>query len=151
MKSIAPRRMDSRAEDHVLVDRNRQRIGALKNHPHRAAKLRERNILVVNVLPQHLDLPGGRHVAVTLVDPIEAAEQRRLAAAGRADQRGDDARTDADRDVLEGLKLAVPEVEIAGLDRQIRIGDRQGGGTLHERAHQPAEPPVVPVCDKLTR
>ncbi len=80
---------DLHAEQHVVVDRNRQRVGPLKHHAHRLAQLAQRDIGVVDVLAEDRDLAGRRHVAVALVDAVEAAQERGLAAARRADQRGD--------------------------------------------------------------
>ena len=82
-------------------------------------------------LPSSLDFARGGDVAVALVDAIEAAQQRRLAAAARADERGDDAVLDVDGDVDERLELAVPEAQISGGDavldgssgRLIGVGD----------------------------
>ena len=54
---------------------------------------------------------GRGHVAVALVDAVEAAQQRGFAAARGADQRRDDARLDIDRHILQRLELAIPQVE----------------------------------------
>ena len=113
---LAARRVRPDAEQHVLVDRDRQRIGPLEDHAHRFAQRAQRDVGVVDVLAEDGDFAGGGDVAVALVDAVEAAQQRGLAAARGADQRRDDARLDVDRDVLEGLEIAVPEVEPPGLD-----------------------------------
>ena len=52
------------------------------------------------------------HAADQIVQPIDAAQQRRFAAARRADQGGDLALGNAQVDVVQGLLLAVPEVEL---------------------------------------
>ena len=74
----------------------------------------------VDVLAQDLDRAGGAHVAEALVDAIDAAQEGRLAAARRADQRGDDALLDLEVDVEQRLEGAVPEVEVPGLDGRAR-------------------------------
>ena len=60
-----------------------------------------------------------------VVHPVEAAEQRALAAAGRADQGRDPVPGDVDRDVPERQRCAVPDREIPG--RQDHGGGRRGG------------------------
>ena len=57
----------------------------------------QRDVGVVDVLAEDGDFAGGGDVAVALVDAVEAAQQRGLAAARRTDQRRDDARLDVDR------------------------------------------------------
>ena len=64
-------------------------------------------------LPRILISPSVRDVAVALVDAVEAAQQRRLAAAARADERGDLAVLDVDADADERLEVAVPELDVA--------------------------------------
>ena len=115
--------MDAQAEDHVFIDRNGQRIGALEHHADRFAQFDQRNVRVVDVLAQDLDFAGGGDVAVALVDAVEAAQQGGLAAAGRPDERGDEAVLDVDGDVDQRLELAVPQVQVAGRDA-VAGGDR---------------------------
>ena len=98
--------MDAQAEDHIFIDRDRQRVGPLENHAHGLAQLDERDVGVVDVLAQDLDLARGFDVAVALVDAVEAAQQGGLAAARRADQRGDQTLPDVEDDVVQRLELA---------------------------------------------
>ncbi len=75
-----------------------------------------------------------------VVEPVDAAQQRRLAAARGADEGRDLLFGDVERDVLERLLLAVPERQILDaqdgvLDRRMgrridrdRAGNRRGGG-----------------------
>ena len=121
------RHVQSDAEQHVIVDRDWQRVGTLKHHPDTLAQLRQGDILVVDVAAKDADLAGRPHVFVSLVDAIETTQQGRLAATGRSDQRGDHPRFDVDHDVLERLEVPVPEIQIAGLDR-VRL-DTTGRGT----------------------
>jgi hypothetical protein len=88
----------------------------LEHHTDRPSELDQRHIGVVDVLAENLDLAFGRDVAVALVDAVEAAEQRGLAATRGPDQRGDDAVLDGQRDALQRLKVAVPEAQILGGD-----------------------------------
>jgi hypothetical protein len=117
--------VDAQAEDHVLEHRDRERVRALEDHADRLAQLHERHRGVVDVLPEDADLPRGADVAVALVDPVEAAQERRLAAAARPDEGGDDPVPDVDAHVAQGLEAPVPQVEPAGLDR--------GGSRAHPK------------------
>lgn len=115
----APPGVDADSEEHVFVDRNRQRIGPLENHAHGLAELAERNARVVDVLAEHGNLAGRGHVPVTLVDPVEAPQERRLAAPRRADESRDQSRLDLHAHVFEGLKVAVPKVQAVGGDAEV--------------------------------
>ena len=101
-------RMDADAEEDVLVDRDRQRVGPLEDHAHRFPQLGERDVRIVDVLAQDRDLAGGRHVAVPLIDAVERAEQRRLTAARGPDQRRNQPRLDVDRHIAQRLEVPIP-------------------------------------------
>ncbi len=109
-------------EDHVVVDGNRQRIRPLEHHADRLAQLGEVHVRIVDVLAENANLARGPHAAVALVEPVRAAQERRLAAARGTDQRGDDAVPDVDGDVLQRLEVAVPEVQVPGLDAEVVRG-----------------------------
>ena len=59
----------------------------------------------------------------------EKAQQRRLPAAVRADQRGELARVHAERDGFEHGRGAVRERDVVGLDDDLRSGFRHGHHT----------------------
>ena len=118
--------MQAQAKDHILVDGNGQRIGPLKNHAHGLAQFDQRHVLVVNVLPVNLDQPRRRHVTIALIDAIEAAQQRRLPAAARADQRRDQAALDVHAHVDERLEFGVPEAEITREDGVVAVPEVGG-------------------------
>ena len=123
------------AEGDVLVDRHRERRRLLEHHADARAQqveilLGRQDVLAVE---QHLAL--GALVRIEIVHPVEDAQQRRLAAARRADEGGDLAGVERQADVLQRLAVAVEEVEVAdrdpflqpgGIDR--RVGD--GDGTV---------------------
>ena len=69
------------------------------------------------------DLADRALPRIERVHPVERAEERRLAAAGRTDERGDAALGDVEVDVLQRLELAVEEVQIA--DRQFGLRPRR--------------------------
>ena len=51
-----------------------------------------------------------------LVHPVQRPEEGRLAAAGRADERGHRPRLDGHVDALDGLEVAVVDVEVGDVD-----------------------------------
>ncbi len=95
----------------------------------------------VDVLAIDLDAPLQAGARNRVVHPVERAEQRALAAAGRPDERGDQARRDVEGHVEQRLLLAVEEVRPADADlrdraarvfvtvaRRVRRPDRDGPG-----------------------
>ncbi len=100
------------AEHHILIDGNRQRVRTLEHHPDRLTEFDERDVRRVDVLAEDPDLALRRDRSVALVDPVEAPQQRGLAAAGRPDQSGHLAVPDVQRHVLQGLKGPVPEAHV---------------------------------------
>ena len=72
-------------------------------------------------LPRIRDFARRGDVAVAFVQPVGRTQERRLAAAGGPDQRGNEPLPDIDLDVLERLEIPVPEVQALGLDA---VGER---------------------------
>ena len=109
--------MDAEAKDDVFVDRDRQRVGPLKDHAHRLPEFEQRDGGLVHLLAQDADFAAGAHAGNAFVDAVVAPQQGGFAAAGRADQRGDAPVRDIEVDVQKCLKVAVPEVEASSFDR----------------------------------
>ena len=65
-----------------------------------------------DVVPVEHDLALGALLRIEAVHAVEAAQQRRLAAARRADQRRHLPVVEVEVDVLQRLELAVVEVEV---------------------------------------
>src|SRR5262249_35688920 len=87
----------------------------------------------VEVLPRLEDVrPVEQHRAfgtlmrIKLIDAVENAQQRRLAATGRSDEGGDLVLLQRHGDVLQGAVLAIEEVQLVDLDRVARLA----GGSL---------------------
>ena len=118
------------AEQHVVPNRDRQRVGALEHHANLLAHLHQLNVIVVDVLAQHFDGAIDAHVAQPLVDAINAAQEGGLSAAGGPDQRGNDALLDVQVDVEQCLEGPVPEVQLVGPD----------GRRLVKLVHYPKRP-----------
>ena len=98
---------------HVVVDRHgRERVGTLEDHADHAAYVHRIHVGGVEILAvdQHLALDARS--ANDLVHAVERAEEGRLAAAGRADERGHRASGDRDGDAFNGEEVAVVDVEV---------------------------------------
>ncbi len=72
-----------------------------------------------------------------LVHPVEAAQEGGFAAAAGADDGGDGALGDVEGNVLDGVLLAVPDVEVGDLEG-VAGGGRGGGaaGSTVRRARR---------------
>ncbi len=104
------------AADDVVVDRHgRKGVGALKDHADAAADLDRRRVLV-DIDLAHLDDAGGAGDGIGLVHAVEAAHEGGFAAAGGADERGGVVGGDVQVDVLQGVRCAVPRVQILNLN-----------------------------------
>jgi hypothetical protein len=105
------------AREHVLLDRHRrERVRALEHHADLAAHEHgvDAGTVEVAAVDEHLTVDVGARD--DLVHAVQRAEERRLAATGRADERGDAARLDVERDAFDSLELAVVDVEVADFD-----------------------------------
>ena len=105
----------------VLVDALGERVGLLEHHadPHADFDRVDARADEVQLVGVQDDLALVAVVGVQVVHAVEAAQQRALAAAAGADQRGDAVLGDGHVDVLQRLERAVVEAEVAdlGLDR----------------------------------
>jgi hypothetical protein len=122
----------AQAVGHVLEDRLGKRVGLLEHHRDAHAHLDRVDVVrqQVGVVRMQDDLAVVAVARIEVVHPVEAAEQRRLSATGRADQRRDLVLVDGHLDALERLELAVVEVEVARLRLQRRQGHVDGAGTI---------------------
>ena len=89
----------------VVEDRHRERVGLLEDHRHAAAQRGDLELVDVGAVEQ--DRAGARRAGGQLGQAVQRAQQRRLAAARRADQREHLAEADRQRDLLDGLVVAV--------------------------------------------
>ena len=94
----------------VVEDRLGERIGPLKHHAHAAAQLGDVQLQHVLAVQQHLAFVA--RALDGLVDAVQRAQEGGLAAAGRADQRGDALLGNFQADIVQRLKGAVEEVQI---------------------------------------
>ena len=97
-QSVEPRR-----RGHVVVDgHRRERIRLLEDHPDGAPDRRRLHIRIVDVDALVGDLPRAARPGHDLVHPIEAPQERGLAAAGGTDDRRDRVGADVHRDIADG-------------------------------------------------
>src|SRR6201999_1989792 len=93
---------------------------------------------LVDVLAVERDDAAPRRGRGQLDEPVERAQQRRLAAAGRADQREHLALADRDGDRLDGLVVAVADRDLVGAHAlDLRTGGRLGPADDRRQAPRP--------------
>src|SRR5664280_1575008 len=127
----------------VLVDGHRERVGALEDETDAAPHLDRLHVRCVDVLAVEQDAPANPRRRDQVVHPVEAAQDRRLAAAGGADEGGHGARGDVHVDVAHGALGPIEDIQVADLDLDLwgrrRVGPGRGrwgkrdGGTSHHR------------------
>ena len=102
---------------HVLLDAHGgERVGPLEHHADLAAHPDrvDGGVVQVDAVEQHASLAVG--AGDDLVHAVQRPQHGRLAAARRADERRHRAGLDHHVDVLDGVELAVEDVEILDLD-----------------------------------
>src|SRR5262245_41537640 len=129
------------AERDVLVDRHRKRRRLLEHHAD--ARAQEVEILLgrENVLAVEQDVALRPLVGIEIVHPIENAQQRRLSAAGWADEGGDLVFVERQADAFERFAGPVIEIEVADgdlfgqaarADRSVGDGGNGNRGDIHD-------------------
>src|SRR5712691_1391847 len=116
--------VDAEGEGDVVVDRLRERVRLLEDHADPAPELDrvDRAGVEVDAVVEHLPVdPGARN---EVVHPVQAAQDRRLAAAGRPDQRGDEVLVRVQRDLADRGATAVGDREVAQLEDRLAAGNR---------------------------
>jgi hypothetical protein len=108
----------AQAVGHVLVDRLGEGIGLLEHHADAHAHfdrvdLGRKQVGVVRV--KNNATAGVPVAGIQVVHAVEAAQQRRLAATRRPDQRGHAVVVDRHRHALQCMESAVVEIEVAHL------------------------------------
>src|SRR5207247_5882862 len=103
--------MKPKSEKNIVADRDRHGVGTLENHPNAFAQFNQRNVRVIDILGQELDLAGGADVIPALIHSIKTAEESRFAATRRPNERRDDSVLDVNGDIDKRLKVSVPEAK----------------------------------------
>src|SRR5690349_2340877 len=104
------------AEGDVLVDRHRKRRRFLENHADLGAKQIEILIRFQNILAIQKHFSLSTLVRIKIVDAVEGAQQRGLAAAGRADEGSHLLLVKIDAVALESTRFAIIEIQPAYRD-----------------------------------
>ena len=124
-------------DEHVVADAHgRERVGLLEHHADAHAHLLGPDARPVDVLAVEQDLAGQRGAGHQLVHAVEEAQERRLAAARRTDERGDLAGRHEQVDALEHEVVAEPGAGVAGLERRRpgrRAADQLDGRSTGQR------------------
>ena len=115
----------------VLRDRHRgKRVRLLEDHAHAAADHRRVDPRGVEIVPVKPD--GARHPRAghQFVHPVEAAQERRLAAAARSDDGRHRPRRDLQRHPVHGRFLGVVNGDVLRVERRpvVRRRGAEGGG-----------------------
>ena len=98
----------------VVEDRHRrERVRLLEDHADRAAHRDDVDVRRVDVEVVEQDLALGARAGDLLVHAVDAAHERRLAAARRADHRRHLVRRVVEVDALDGVAVAVVGVDVA--------------------------------------
>ena len=120
--------VDARAVGDVLVDRLRERIRLLENHADAGAQFDDVDRRIVDILLIERDLAGDAADVDRVVHAVQAAQEGRLAATGRADQRRDLALVDIKIDIEQRLFGTVEHADLVTL----HLGDETAcrGGLL---------------------
>ena len=103
-----------RTEGDVVVDAHRERVGLLEDHADAPAQVCGGH-RAVDVMAVEFDAASYRAALDEVVHPVERLEQRRLAAAGWADEGRHLVFGKGERDVLERMKVAVVQVQVPHL------------------------------------
>src|SRR6266436_3750044 len=108
--------VDAQAKDDIFIDGNGHGVGPLEDHANRLPQLDERDVRIVDVLAEDFYFTGRLNIRVALIDAVEAAQERRFAAARGANQGSDEAVFDFHAYVDQRLELGVPEANVLGGD-----------------------------------
>src|SRR5262245_21109585 len=119
---------DAQPVDHVLVDRLGEGVRLLEDHPHPAPHLDDVGGAGVDVEALDVEDPPDLHVVDEVVHPVDAAQQRRLAAPGGPDEGGHPPVLHVHRDVVEDVVVAVAEVQV--LDDDVGLPHFEGALVL---------------------
>jgi hypothetical protein len=112
--------VDAQAVRHVLENRFRKRVRLLKHHADAPPQIHhvDRRVVDVTAVDAHRSLdPRARD---DVVHPVERAQERRLAAAGRPDERGHVIRQHLDRHALQDPIVAIIEIHVGDVDLRAR-------------------------------
>jgi len=114
------------SEGDVVVDRLRERVRLLEDHPDQLSDLHRIDLRSVEVLAVVEQPPGDLGDRHEVVHPVQAADQRALAASRGPDQRRDLVPVDVESDVLDGGHAAVGDRDALQLEDLLERADVAG-------------------------
>src|SRR5581483_9655812 len=125
--------MDARPVGDVLVNGLRKRVGFLEHHADACTDLHDILTFVMDVHPVERDRPGHTSARDRVVHAIQTAQKGRLAAAGGPDHGQDLFAADVDGDFLQGMLVAIENIDVAAHEDRILDGDVADGLTADLR------------------
>ena len=125
--------IDPEGVDHVLEDRHGEGVGLLEDHADAFAQVDDIDAFGVDRAIAQEDIALDGDAVDEIVEAVDRAQERALAATGGADDGGDLALGDAHRDVEERAGLGIVESEILDLDDRLgfeQLAMNRGRGDL---------------------
>src|SRR2546427_6091152 len=118
-RSLRPAAVDLQSRGDVVVNRHRwERRGSLEHHADPASQLDRTHVAGIDIHIIEQDLAQNARGGRQLVHAIQAAQQRALATARGADDRGDGMRGKQQRHVADGAMLSEQRREVRRLESQ---------------------------------
>src|SRR5690606_4450724 len=106
----------------VVVDGFWEGVGLLEDHANAGAQLHNVEIGGVDVFAIEQDRAADAGAFDGVVHAVDAAQERRLAAARGSDEGGDGAVRNVDRNAVEGLLRAIVDGDVAGGEADLTVG-----------------------------
>ena len=116
LRLVAGQAMDAGPVSHIVIDRLRERVRLLEHHAHFRAQLHRVDPLVVDILTIEQDIALHLTDRDGVVHPVQRAQEGRFPATRRPDESGDRLVKDVDRDILDGMAVAIIDLHRAGFD-----------------------------------
>ena len=110
---------DARAEGDVVVDRLREGVRLLEDHADPLPHLDRVDVSAVEILAVVEDLAFDHRARDQVVQVVEAADERALAAARGPDEGRDEVPVDLERDVLQRLVAVVGDAEVPDVEEDL--------------------------------
>ena len=132
--------MDTRTIGYVVVEAHRERIGFLENHAYAFPEVDHVGLGCEDVGALIQDGTFDTNAVYQVVHAVECPQKCRLPAARWSNQRGNASGLDVDGDLVQGLGLAIPEVQLPDRELGMRFL-HQALPLCRRRAVHPADDP----------
>src|SRR5262249_6207656 len=127
--------VEPQPEGDVPVDAHGERVGLLKDHADVAAHRHRIDARSVDVATAIVNVPVEPEAAHQVVHAVDAAQDRALAAAGRADERGDTVARNAQLRIADGEEVAVVDGTEVDVKDRLAVGRRGRDGVFRGSGH----------------